>query len=27
MRAFCEQRGYKLDRRWGGLVRMLSAEG
>jgi long-chain acyl-CoA synthetase len=23
MREFCEQRGFRLDRRWGGLVRML----
>jgi long-chain acyl-CoA synthetase len=27
MRAFCERRGFKLDRRWGGLVRVLSEEG
>jgi N-acetylglutamate synthase-like GNAT family acetyltransferase len=27
MRDFCEQRGFRLDRRWGGLVRMLSEEG
>jgi len=27
MRDFCEQRGFRLDRRWGGLVRMLSDEG
>ena len=27
MREFCEQRGFRLDRRWGGLVRMLGEEG
>jgi long-chain acyl-CoA synthetase len=27
MREFCEQRGFRLDRRWGGLVRMLAEEG
>jgi hypothetical protein len=27
MRDFCEQRGFRLDRRWGGLVRMLADEG
>ncbi len=26
MRGFCEQRGFRLDRRWGGLVRLLSEE-
>ena len=26
MRSFCEQRGFRLDRRWGGLVRMLDEE-
>jgi hypothetical protein len=27
MRDFCERRGFRLDRRWGGLVRMLADEG
>ena len=26
MREFCEKRGFRLDRRWGGLVRVLSEE-
>lgn len=26
MRRFCEQRGFHLDRRWGGLVRFLTTE-
>ena len=26
MRSFCERRGFRLDRRWGGLVRLLTDE-
>jgi GNAT superfamily N-acetyltransferase len=26
MRRFCERRGFRLDRRWGGLVRLLTDE-
>jgi GNAT superfamily N-acetyltransferase len=27
MQRFCERRGFRLDRRWGGLVRLLAGEG